>query len=130
MVRILKPYSSPLEIDSNYQPQVVLVCGINGVGKTSNIVKMVYMLNKFGWKIAVTTCDTFRAAVINQMGIGLNKYASDDSIFIAPRDQDESIKSIVCRAYDTAKVQNCDVLLIDTAGRLHNNANLMHKSIS
>ncbi|ADE30339.1 signal recognition particle-docking protein FtsY [Rickettsia prowazekii] len=100
---------------------IILVCGVNGVGKTTTIGKLSALYSAEGKKVAVAACDTFRAAAINQLSSWVHRAnallitgkASADPASVAYRAIEESIK------------QNIDILFIDTAGRLHNNKNLM-----
>jgi fused signal recognition particle receptor len=127
MIKMLKPYSKPLEIDESCKPQVVLVCGINGVGKTSAIGKMTYGLTKYNWKVVVAACDTFRAAATEQLSDTLTKNINDNIILVRATKVGEDPGSIAYKAYDIAKNTDSDLLIIDTAGRLYNHANLMEE---
>lgn len=114
------PQSSPSGGGSKL-PFVVLVCGVNGAGKTTTIGKIAHNLQKDGKKVAIAAGDTFRAAAVEQLKIWSDR---TQSIFIS-KDTGADAAAVAFEAYNTAKAQNADVLLIDTAGRLHNKSNLM-----
>lgn len=119
---ILEPVAKPLEFTKPESgPFVVLVCGVNGAGKTTTIGKIAHNLHKDGKKVAIAAGDTFRAAAVEQLKIWSDR---TQSIFIA-KETGSDAAAVAFEAYDIAKAQNADVLLIDTAGRLHNKSNLM-----
>lgn len=120
--KILDPVVKPLEfIKPENGPFVVLVCGVNGAGKTTTIGKIAHNLRNEGKKVAIAAGDTFRAAAVEQLKIWSDRA---QAIFIA-KDMGADAAAVAFEAYDIAKAQNADVLLIDTAGRLHNKSNLM-----
>ncbi len=102
-------------------PAVILVIGVNGVGKTTSIAKIANCLKKEGKKVVLAAADTFRAAAIDQLEI----WADRASVPIVKHDEGSDPASVVFDACRYAKSNNCDVLIIDTAGRLHNKKNLM-----
>ena len=105
----------------NTKPSVILVVGVNGVGKTTSIGKMANRLAKDGKKVVVAAADTFRAAAVEQLEI-LAKRAGAD---IVKRDEGVDPASVVFDAIKKTKENGADVLIVDTAGRLHNKKYLM-----
>lgn len=119
---ILDPVAKPLAfIKPQTGPFVVLVCGVNGAGKTTTIGKIAHNLHKDGKTVAIAAGDTFRAAAVEQLKIWSDR---TQSVFIA-KDTGADAAAVAFEAYDIAKAKDIDVLLIDTAGRLHNKSNLM-----
>jgi len=102
---------------------VVLVVGVNGVGKTTSIGKLALLLKNSGKKVIVAAADTFRAAAVEQLAVWADR--ADVDIIKGTEGQDPS--SVVYDALQAAKSRNADVLLCDTAGRLHNKKNLMEE---
>ncbi|MBO4293421.1 MAG: signal recognition particle-docking protein FtsY [Clostridia bacterium] len=105
----------------NTKPSVILVVGVNGVGKTTSIGKIANNLVKQGKKVVVAAADTFRAAAVEQLEI----WAKRSNSSIVKRDEGVDPASVVFDAIRTAKDTNADVLIVDTAGRLHNKKYLM-----
>ncbi len=103
-------------------PYVVSVVGVNGAGKTTTIGKLANKLSKEGLKVMVAAGDTFRAAAENQLNVWAKR--SDALIFKAPKETKDP-SAVAFQAYEKAKKEDVDVLLIDTAGRLHTQDNLM-----
>ena len=106
-------------------PSVILVVGVNGVGKTTSIGKIANRLKKDGKKVVVAAADTFRAAAVEQLEIWANRAGSD----IVKRKEGVDPASVVFDAIKVAKEKNADVLICDTAGRLHNKKYLMDELI-
>lgn len=104
-------------------PTIVLVIGVNGVGKTTTIGKLAHNFKKDGFKVMVAAADTFRAAAIEQ----LDEWATRASVDIVKRDEGADPASVVFDAIQSAKSKQVDVLICDTAGRLHNKKNLMNE---
>ena len=102
-------------------PSVVLVIGVNGVGKTTSIGKMASFYKSQGKKVMLAAADTFRAAAIDQLDAWAKKSGCD----IIKNQENSDPASVVFDACRAAKARNTDVLICDTAGRLHNKANLM-----
>jgi len=120
---ILNRESGPLFNEADSRPIVWLIVGVNGVGKTTTIGKLASLLSKEGKKVAIAACDTFRAAAIDQVVI----WAERSQVDII-RAQDGSDPSAVAfDAVKAARARGVDVLLVDTAGRLHTKSNLMEE---
>ena len=111
------------DIPSDKKPYVIMVVGVNGVGKTTTIGKLAYNFKKAGKKVVLGASDTFRAAAVSQLQI----WADRVGVPIVQQGQGADPASV---AYDTVKsavAQDADVVIIDTAGRLHNKVNLMRE---
>ena len=106
-------------------PSVILVVGVNGVGKTTSIGKMANRLKQDGKKVVVAAADTFRAAAVEQLEIWANRAGCD----IVKREEGVDPASVVFDAIKVAKEKSADVLICDTAGRLHNKKYLMDELI-
>lgn len=109
----------PLKLDST--PSVVLVIGVNGAGKTTSIGKISNNLVASGKKVVVAAADTFRAAAIDQLGVWCERSGAD----MVKQHEGADPAAVVYDAIGYAKNKKADVLIIDTAGRLHNKKNLM-----
>ena len=105
----------------NTKPSVILVIGVNGVGKTTSIGKIANRLAKDGKKVVVAAADTFRAAAVEQLEIWANRAGAD----IVKREEGVDPASVVFDAIRKTKETGADVLIVDTAGRLHNKKYLM-----
>lgn len=110
-----------ISLHLNTKPSVILVVGVNGVGKTTSIGKIANNLVKQGKKVVVAAADTFRAAAVEQLEI----WAKRSNSSIVKREEGVDPASVVFDAIKTAKETNADVLIVDTAGRLHNKKYLM-----
>ena len=123
MTGILRPVAQALEIRKPAQgPFVIVVCGVNGVGKTTSIGKLAHDLHfRQGKSVMIAAGDTFRAAAVEQLAEWAKR---SGSVFLA-KDIGADAAAVAYEAYEKARADNIDVLLIDTAGRLHNKANLM-----
>ena len=110
---------APLDLSTT--PSVILVIGVNGVGKTTSIAKIANYLKGQGKKVMLAAADTFRAAAIDQLGI----WADRIGVEMIKHDEGSDPASVVFDAAAAAKARGADVLIIDTAGRLHNKKNLM-----
>jgi len=108
---------------SETKPTVYLVVGVNGVGKTTSIGKLAYILKKQGKRVVLAAGDTFRAAATEQLTLWGERVGVE---VIKGRDNADPA-AVVFDAVQAAKAQNADYLIIDTAGRLHNKANLMEE---
>jgi fused signal recognition particle receptor len=104
-------------------PYVIMVVGVNGVGKTTTIGKLAYQFKKAGKKVVLGAADTFRAAAVDQLGI----WAKRVDVPIVSQGMGADPASVAFDAVASAKAQGADVCIIDTAGRLHNKINLMNE---
>jgi len=121
IVEILKPLEKNLEDLNKNKPNVILIAGVNGVGKTTTIGKLGKALSKNNKKIIFGAADTFRAAAVDQ----LEFWAKKINAHIIKSDEGSDPASVAYKALDYAKKEKYDHLLIDTAGRLQNKKNLM-----
>ena len=119
MTEILSKVDINLKL--NTKPSVILVIGVNGVGKTTSIGKIANRLAKDGKKVVIVAADTFRAAAVEQLEIWANRAGAD----IVKREEGIDPASVVYDAIKTTREKNADVLIVDTAGRLHNKKYLM-----
>lgn len=110
-----------ISLHLNTKPSVILVVGVNGVGKTTSIGKMANRLAKDGKKVVVAAADTFRAAAVEQLEIWAKRAGAD----IVKREEGVDPASVVYDAIKIAREKNADILIVDTAGRLHNKKYLM-----
>lgn len=108
-------------LDLSTTPSVILVIGVNGVGKTTTIGKLAYSLHNEGKKVIVAAADTFRAAAIDQLEVWTERAGVD----LIKHNEGSDPASVVFDALTAAKARNADVVICDTAGRLHNKKNLM-----
>ena len=111
-----------LSLDKN-KPHVILVVGVNGVGKTTSIGKMANYYKSLGLKVMVGAADTFRAAAIGQLQVWTDRVGVE----LVKQDMGSDPASVAFDTLESAINKNIDVVLIDTAGRLHNKANLMNE---
>lgn len=109
------------DISLSTKPSVILVLGVNGVGKTTSIGKIAYDFEKSGKKVLLAAADTFRAAAVEQLEIWADR--ANCAIVKQPEGSDPA--AVVFDAISSAKAKNIDVIICDTAGRLHNKKNLM-----
>ena len=119
--KVLAPVARPLELDLNHKPHVILVVGVNGTGKTTTIGKLAAKLSGAGLKVMLAAGDTFRAAAIEQLKIWAGRTGSE---FIGTQ-LGADAAGLAYDAYKRAIEKRSDVLIIDTAGRLQNKAELM-----
>ena len=110
-----------VKLNLDKKPAVILVVGVNGVGKTTSIGKIANRLKKDGNKVVIAAADTFRAAATEQIEIWANRVSCE----LVKRDEGSDPASVVYDAIKRVKEENADVLICDTAGRLHNKKNLM-----
>lgn len=110
---------TPLSLETN--PSLVLVIGVNGVGKTTSIGKLANLLREQGKRVALVAADTFRAAAIEQLSL----WAERSGATLIAQKEGADPASVVYDAIDAARHGRADTLLVDTAGRLHNKKNLM-----
>ncbi len=121
VIETLKPVEKPLIIDPAHKPFVILVIGVNGSGKTTTIGKLAKAYVDAGKAVTIAAGDTFRAAAVEQLKIWGERAGAD----VIARDTGADAAGLAFDALQAAKNQGADVLLIDTAGRLHNKAGLM-----
>jgi len=118
---ILKPLEKNLKNININKPSVILIAGVNGVGKTTTIGKLGKILGQNNKKIVLGAADTFRAAAVDQLDVWAKRISAD----IIKSDEGADPASVAYKALEHAKNNNFDYLLIDTAGRLQNKKNLM-----
>ena len=112
-----------IAIPSDGNPYVIMVVGVNGVGKTTTIAKLAHQFKKSGKKVVLGAADTFRAAAVDQLII----WAERVGVPIVQQGMGADPASVAFDTLQSAKSQNADVVIIDTAGRLHNKVNLMNE---
>jgi fused signal recognition particle receptor len=110
-------------IPVNKKPYVIMVVGVNGVGKTTTIGKLANQFKKAGYKVVLGAADTFRAAAIDQLQI----WADRVGVPLVKQQMGSDPASVAFDTLQSAVTQNADVVIIDTAGRLHNKVNLMNE---
>jgi fused signal recognition particle receptor len=118
---ILEPVAQPLAVDPAHRPHVVLVVGVNGSGKTTTIGKIAKTQSDQGYKVMLAAGDTFRAAAIDQLRI----WGERTSCEVVAKAPGADAAGLAYEALERARSEGVDLLLIDTAGRLHNKADLM-----
>ena len=123
LVALLAPRVKPLHIDSNKTPFVILVVGVNGVGKTTTIGKLAKRLQGEGKKVMLAAGDTFRAAATEQLQI----WGERNNISVVAQGHGADSASVIFDAFESARARGIDVLIADTAGRLHTKSNLMEE---
>ena len=123
MEEILNSVDSELKLET--KPSVILVVGVNGVGKTTSIGKIANNLQKEGKKVVIAAADTFRAAAVEQIEI----WAKRANCKLVKGKENTDPASVVFEAIKVTKEENADVLIVDTAGRLHNKKYLMEELI-
>ena len=120
---ILKPLEKNIENINENKPTVILIAGVNGVGKTTTIGKLGKILGQKNKKVVFGAADTFRAAAVNQLEVWANKISAD----IIKSEEGSDPASVAYKALNYAKKNSFDYLIIDTAGRLQNKKNLMEE---
>ena len=123
LVALLAPRVKPLHIDPNKSPYVILMVGVNGVGKTTTIGKLAKRLQGEGKKVMLAAGDTFRAAATEQLQI----WGDRNGIPVVAQGHGADSASVIFDAFESARAKGIDVLIADTAGRLQNKANLMEE---
>ena len=111
------------ELPSDHSPYVILVVGVNGVGKTTTIGKLAYQFKKAGKKVYLGAADTFRAAAVEQLSI----WGERVGVPVIKQQMGSDPASVAFDTLNSAKANSADVVLIDTAGRLHNKIGLMNE---
>jgi fused signal recognition particle receptor len=121
VIRLVEPVTKPLRIDFTGKPFVILVVGVNGSGKTTTIAKLARQYRDDGHKVVLAAGDTFRAAAVEQLQIWGERIGCP----VVTRPEGSDAAGLAYDAMIQARDGGSDILLIDTAGRLHNKANLM-----
>lgn len=117
------PHAATGNIDESKKPFVIMVVGVNGVGKTTTIGKLAHQFKSQGKKVVLGAADTFRAAAVDQLTI----WSERVGVSIVKQGMGSDPASVAFDAVQSAKAQEADVVIIDTAGRLHNKVNLMNE---
>ncbi|CAN5346214.1 hypothetical protein BH24PSE2_BH24PSE2_11460 [soil metagenome] len=123
MLEILAPCERPLEVDSGRRPFLILVVGVNGAGKTTTIGKLAARLKEQNHRIMLAAGDTFRAAAVEQ----LEAWGRRNDVPVIAQQAGADPAAVIFDAMQAARARNVDVLLADTAGRLHSQSNLMEE---
>jgi len=123
MVEILRPSAIPLAIPEQQGPYVILMVGINGVGKTTTIGKLAKQFQNQGQSVMLAAGDTFRAAAVEQLQV----WGERNDIPVISQHSGADSASVIYDALQAAKARNIDILIADTAGRLHTQNNLMEE---
>jgi fused signal recognition particle receptor len=122
LIKVVEPVAKSLDYSLG-SPHILMLCGVNGNGKTTTAGKIASQLVGDGKKVMLVACDTFRAAAVEQLKIWADRTGS---MFICgPANSDPA--SVAFKAIEDAKESGCDVIIIDTAGRLHNKVDLMNE---
>ncbi|TCS63630.1 signal recognition particle-docking protein FtsY [Varunaivibrio sulfuroxidans] len=121
IAEILHPVARPIEIDPSHAPHVILMCGVNGSGKTTTIGKLAKQFSERGLRVMLAAGDTFRAAAVEQLQV----WGERTGCPVIARDIGADAAGLAFDAVKSAREQGMDVLLIDTAGRLQNKSHLM-----
>lgn len=111
------------DVSFSSQPHVIMVVGVNGVGKTTTIGKLAHQFTQAGKKVVLGAADTFRAGAIDQLQV----WADRSGASIVRQEMGSDPASVAFDTLESAKKQNADIVLVDTAGRLHNKVNLMNE---
>lgn len=117
------PHSGSGNIDTSKKPYVIMVVGVNGVGKTTTIGKLAHQFKSEGRKVVLGAADTFRAAAVDQLVI----WSERVGVPIVKQEMGSDPASVAFDTVQSAVAQDADVVIIDTAGRLHNKINLMNE---
>jgi fused signal recognition particle receptor len=123
MALLLDKVEQPLQVDSSQGPYVILMVGVNGVGKTTTIGKMAQQFKQQGKSVMLAAGDTFRAAAVEQLQV----WGERNQIPVIAQHSGADSASVIFDAYQAAKARKVDVLIADTAGRLQNKAHLMEE---
>jgi fused signal recognition particle receptor len=123
IAEILRPVAKPLDVDASRKPFVILAVGVNGTGKTTTIGKFAQNYAERGLKVTLAAGDTFRAAAISQLKI----WGERTGASVVAGEQGGDSAALAYRAFEEARANKSDVLMIDTAGRLHNKNDLMQE---
>lgn len=123
LAEILKPCAVPLCVEAESKPFVILMVGVNGVGKTTSIGKLTKLYQSQGLTVMLAAGDTFRAAAVEQLQV----WGERNSVSVVAQATGADSASVIFDAYQSAKAKQVDVLIADTAGRLHTKDNLMNE---
>ncbi|MCC2637018.1 MAG: signal recognition particle-docking protein FtsY [Moraxellaceae bacterium] len=123
LAELLEPHVAPLVIDTTKKPFVILMVGVNGVGKTTTIGKLAKRFQKDGHSVMLAAGDTFRAAAVEQLFI----WGERNDVPVIAQGSNADSASVIFDALTSAKAKGIDVLIADTAGRLHTKTNLMEE---
>jgi len=123
MAKVLVPVARTITIHQAHKPHVILVCGVNGSGKTTTIAKLANLFKHVGFDVVLAAGDTFRAAAIEQLEV----WGERSGCPVISRPAGSDAAGLAYEALEVARARRADVLLIDTAGRLHNRADLMEE---
>ncbi|WGY48187.1 signal recognition particle-docking protein FtsY [Vibrio sp. ABG19] len=123
MGEILSQVEQPLQVDSSKTPYVILMVGVNGVGKTTTIGKLAKQFQSEGKKVMLAAGDTFRAAAVEQLQV----WGQRNNVPVIAQHTGADSASVIYDAIEAAKARGVDVVIADTAGRLQNKANLMEE---
>lgn len=121
LVEILEPVAKPLAIDPSHRPFVILMVGVNGAGKTTTVGKLAQQFKNQGLKVMLAAGDTFRAAAVEQ----LQTWGERLDVPVIRQGQGADSASVIYDALQSAQARGIDVLIADTAGRLHTQTSLM-----
>ncbi|WP_428354962.1 signal recognition particle-docking protein FtsY [Methyloprofundus sp.] len=123
LLELLEPVSQPLVIPDRSEPYVILVVGVNGVGKTTTIGKLAQRLQQQGHSVMLAAGDTFRAAAVEQLQV----WGERNNVHVVAQHTGADSASVIFDAVQSAQAKGVDVLIADTAGRLHTKSNLMEE---
>lgn len=123
LTAILEPVDVPLTVNTESKPFVILMVGVNGVGKTTSIGKLAKLYQSQGMSVMLAAGDTFRAAAVEQLQV----WGERNSVPVVAQATGADSASVIFDAYQSAKARGIDVLIADTAGRLHTKDNLMNE---
>ncbi len=123
VAKVLEPMAQPLELDARNRPHVILVVGVNGTGKTTTIGKLSHQFAQAGKSVVIAAGDTFRAAAVDQLQIWGDRTGAP----VVSGKEGADAAGLAYDALEQARERDADVLLIDTAGRLQNKADLMEE---
>jgi fused signal recognition particle receptor len=121
MLELIAPCERPLEIPAATQPFVIMVVGVNGAGKTTTIGKLAHHLQAQGHKVMLAAADTFRAAAVEQLKV----WGERNGVPVIAQDTGADAAAVAHDALHAASARGMDVLIVDTAGRLHTQSGLM-----
>ncbi len=121
LIAILAPVARPLVVDAAQKPFVLMAVGVNGVGKTTTIGKLAQHLKREGAEVMLAAGDTFRAAAVEQLKV----WGERNQVHVVSQGEGADSASVIFDAFQAARAQEVDVLIADTAGRLHTKSGLM-----